>query len=260
MSFFKKVLGSVGIGAAKVDALLDHNELSPGETLSGVIKVIGGKVAQEINKIDLDVMCNYTFEYENNEGEEVIEVREYRLSQFQLNEKFTIEPEEEKYLPFAFQLELEAPISVGHSRTWLETNLDIDMAIDKTDKDYIYVVPSELQQAVINALCNLGFELYHADCEGVESAKFSRLPFVQELEFKTTSGDFHGKFDEVELVFFNKGAQLEVVFEIDRKARGFAGFFKESLDLDESKVRLVVTQDNIEALESIIYDMLEANT
>ncbi|NOU49087.1 sporulation protein [Pseudoalteromonas sp. JBTF-M23] len=259
MSFFKKVLGSVGIGAAKVDAVLDHNELSPGEELTGVIKVVGGKVAQEINKIDLDVMCNYTVEYEDDEGEEVTEVREHTLSRFQIKEKFTIEPGEEKHFSFSFDLEEETPITVGHSKTWLETNLDIDMAIDKTDKDYVFVVPTELQQTVIDALQDLGFKLYDADCEGVDSVSFSRLPFVQELEFKTISGDFHGKFDEVEVVFLNRGYQLDVIFEIDRKARGFSGFFKEAFDLDESKVRLVVTEDNLEEVEDIIYDLLEAN-
>ncbi|WP_105168224.1 sporulation protein [Pseudoalteromonas sp. T1lg23B] len=260
MSFFKKVLSSVGIGAAKIDAVLDHNEVAPGDELTGVIKVVGGNVAQEINKIDLDVVCNYTVEVETEDDEVVTEVREYTLSRFVLDEKFTIEPAEHREFPFVLELSEDAPITVGHSKTWLETNLDIDMALDKSDKDYVYVVPNTLQQAVIDALEALGFKLYEADCEGIDSVSFAKLPFVQELEFKTISGQFHGRFDEVELVFFNRGEQLEVIFEIDRKARGFVSFFKEALDLDESKARLVIADDDLEHLEDMISQLLEQHS
>ncbi|CAM4006699.1 sporulation protein [Pseudoalteromonas byunsanensis] len=257
MSFFKKVLSSVGIGAAKIDAVLENNEAAPGDELTGVIKVVGGSVAQEINKIDLDVVCNYTVEVEMEDDKVVTEVREYTLSRFVLDEKFTIEPGEQKQFPFVLELAEDAPITVGHSKTWLETNLDIDMALDKSDKDYLYVVPNALQQAVIDALQALGFTLYESDCEGIDSVSFSNLPFVQELEFKTTCGKFHGHFDEVELVFFNRGEQLEAIFEIDRKARGFVGFFKEAMDLDESKARLVINEGDLAHLEGMISDLLE---
>ncbi|TMO60273.1 sporulation protein [Pseudoalteromonas aurantia] len=260
MSFFKKVLGTVGIGAAKVDAILEYNQIAPGEEISGTVKIVGGKIEQEINKIDLNVVCNYTVEKENDDGESVTINKNHTLAKYHINESFTISPSEEKLIPFAFDLALEAPITVGQSRTWLTTNLDIDMALDKSDKDFIHVTPTELQQAVIDSLEELGFKLYESDCEGIESASFSRLPFVQELEFKTISGDFHGRFDEVEIVFFNRGEQLEVIFEIDRKAKGLMGFFAEALDLDESNARLVVTEDDIEDLEDHIYTILEANS
>ncbi|MCO7190779.1 MULTISPECIES: sporulation protein [unclassified Pseudoalteromonas] len=259
MSFFKKALGAVGIGAAKVDTLLDHHQVAPGEEISGTVKINGGKVAQEINKIDLKVMCTYTVERENSEGESETVTKQHTLAKFRINERFAIEPGDEKHIPFAFDLDLETPITVGESQTWIATNLDIDMALDKSDRDYIRVVPTDLQQAVIDSMEELGFKLYESDCEGIEEASFSRLPFVQELEFKTIAGEFHGRFDEVEIVFFNRGSQLEVIFEIDRKARGLRGFFAEALDLDESKARLVIDEDNLEDLEDLIYDLLEDN-
>lgn len=133
------------------------------------------------------------------------------------------------------------------------------MALDKSDRDYLHIVPTELQQAAIDAMEALGFKLYESDCEGIDEVSFSRLPFVQELEFKTITGDFHCRFDEVEVVFFNRGEQLEIIFEIDRKARGFKGFFAEALDLDESKARLLIDETDLEDLEDAIYDILEAN-
>ncbi|OHU88162.1 MULTISPECIES: sporulation protein [Pseudoalteromonas] len=257
MSFFKKVLSSVGIGAAKIDAVLDHHQAAPGDELTGVIKVVGGSVAQEINKIDLDVVCNYTVEVETENDDVVTEVREYTLARFVLDEKFTIESEQHKEFPFVLALSEDTPLTVGHSKTWLETNLDIDMALDKSDKDYVHVVPNTLQQAVIDTLESLGFKLYEADCEGIDSMSFAKLPFVQELEFKTIGGQFHGHFDEVEVVFFNRGEQLEIIFEIDRKARGLVGFFKEAMDLDESKARLLISSDDLPHLADMINHLLE---
>ncbi|MEJ6474050.1 sporulation protein [Pseudoalteromonas piscicida] len=259
MSFFKKALGAVGIGAAKVDTILDHHQAFPGEEISGTVIIKGGKVAQEINKIDLKVMCNYTVEKEDSEGETITVTKNHTLAAFHINEQFTIEPGDEKQIPFALELAEETPLTVGQSKTWIATNLDIDMALDKSDRDYLHVVPNALQQAVIDAIEALGFKLYESDCEGIDEVSFSRLPFVQELEFKTIAGDFHGRFDEVEVVFFNRGEQLEVIFEIDRKARGFKGFFAEALDLDESKARLVIDEEDIEELADAIYDILEAN-
>ncbi|SFD41209.1 sporulation protein [Pseudoalteromonas denitrificans] len=263
MSIFNKVLSSVGIGAAKVDTVLEYSEVEPGGEISGVVKIVGGKVEQNINKIDLDVICNYTVEVEREDSdgneETVTKVKKYKLTSYKIKEAFTIQPKEKIDIPFSFELSQDAPLSVGQSKTWIDTNLDIERALDKSDKDYLHVSANDLQQAVIDALEELGFRLYEADCEGIESASFSRLPFVQELEFKTISGDFHGKFDEVEVVFFARGEQLEVVFEIDRKSKGLMGFFKEAMDLDESNARLVVTEDDIDDLEDSIYEILENN-
>ena len=85
------------------------------------------------------------------------------------------------------------------------------------------------------------------------------MPFVQELEFKTISGDFHKKLDEVEVVFFPRGEQLEIIFEIDRKAKGIMGFFKEALDLDESNARLVVSAADVDSLTDDIYQIIDNN-
>ncbi len=262
MSFFKKVLGSVGIGAAKVDAILDETVLAPGETITGVVKVLGGKVEQKINKIDLDLNCHYTVEKEREDSEGDVETytvrKTHTLSRFVIEEPFVILPGETKEFSIEFDLSLHSPLSIGKSKTWLETNLDIDMALDKEDKDYLNVVPSDLQQAVIDAMESLGFQLFEADCEGVERVSFSRLPFVQELEFVPYSGEFKGQFDEVEIVFAYKDEEtLEVLLEIDRRAKGLKGLFREVFDLDESNARIVVTGDNLEDVEGELYDLLE---
>ena len=67
MSFFNKVLGAVGIGAAKIDTLLTNTEVEPGGEVSGIVRITGGKTEQNIKKIDLDLVCNYTVEIEEDD-------------------------------------------------------------------------------------------------------------------------------------------------------------------------------------------------
>jgi len=40
------MFSSVGIGAAKVDTILDYTDVEPGGEISGIVKITGGKVEQ----------------------------------------------------------------------------------------------------------------------------------------------------------------------------------------------------------------------
>ena len=261
MSFFKKALSAVGIGAAKVNAILDSTAIGPGEVLSGVVQIKGGKAEQSINKIDLDIRCNYFVEEErerkisDDEYETYTEIveRHATLAAFDIKEAFVIQPGEEKEIQFEMTMPLDSPLTLGRSETWLATNLDIDFALDKQDKDYIQVQPNEMQQAVFNALSQLGFSLHDAENEAVRSF---HLPFVQELEFKPMAGDFAGRLDELEVIFVNYPDAIEIRMEVDRKARGIGGFFAEMFDLDESKVKVRIAAEDIDNVEEILNQLI----
>ncbi len=259
MSFFKKVLSKVGIGAAKIDAVLDQTELHPGQTISGYINITGGNAAQQINKIDLNVFSNYFAEEEYEEDDEthtrIIE-RQAIITAHKISQSFEIAAEENKQIPFELTLPEQAPLSIGKSNTWLETNLDIDFALDKHDKDYIKVVASPLQEATLDALLDLGFEMDEVENEAC-SSQMSRLPFIQEFEFKARTGDFAGKLDELELIMIARNNSLDLHLEIDRRARGFSGFFAEALGRDETNVRLNINDDNITEISDMLYDVID---
>lgn len=261
MSFFKKVLSSVGIGAAKVDAVLDATDFAAGDTLSGVVHITGGNAPQSINKIDLDVRCNYFAEeeYEVRRDDDVeyetrIVERDATLVSYDIGESFEIQPGEQKQIPFRIELPLDAPLTLGKSSTWLQTNLDIDFALDKKDKDYIHIVPNAFQQQVLSAIESLGLRLHEAECE--ESRQF-HLPFVQELEFKAYGGRFAGRIDELEIIFMNYPNKIAVLMEVDRAARGVKGFFSEMLDMDESKVAVEFDDTNIADAESMLRELID---
>ena len=100
---FKKFLASVGIGSAKVDTVLATEDFIQGGEVEGQIEAKGGDVEQEISGITLKLMTLKKVESEEHGTSYVSHV----LESFVLAEKFTLEPKEEKVIPFSFQLHPE---------------------------------------------------------------------------------------------------------------------------------------------------------
>lgn len=234
MSMFKKLLASIGIGAAKVDARLYDDSLVPGEMLNGEVYISGGDVSQEIDDIYLYVATQYKREVDDSTV-----TQECVLVKYCLSERFQLQPNEEKIIPFSFQLPYETPLTVGNQPVYLRTGLDISSAIDPNDTDYLQVRPHPLMQRVLDAIENLGFQLAKVDCE--YNPRFGgSYPFVQEFEFRPT-GKYRSRLDELEVIFSLNANELEVFLELDKRARGFGSFLEEAFDMDERYVRLWVT-------------------
>jgi sporulation-control protein len=81
-----------------------------------------------------------------------------------------------------------------------------------------------------------------ADNEELPHRLRRRLPFGQEIEFVAVSGEFRGKFDEVELVMFPSEDDVDLLLQVDRRARGLSSFLSEQLGTDESYARLTVPE------------------
>ncbi|RXT07975.1 sporulation protein [Ammoniphilus sp. CFH 90114] len=230
MSFFDKVKASIGIGAAKVDAKLDKNTYTAGENLTGTLLIQGGNIDQEINGIDLRLVTEVIKEVDDKKVKQNVSFMSHRAVS-----GFTIARGERKDLSFSFPIPMDTPITIGNSKIWLQTAMDISLAMDPTDRDFVTIRPHEAVQTVLEATQSLGFTLRKA-----ENLPFGRssIGLIQEFEFVPTSGAFRGKLDEIELVFFVQRDGIRVMMEIDRKARGLVSFLAESLDLDESKVSI----------------------
>lgn len=265
MSLFKKVLSSVGIGSAKVDAIVDNERTTPGELIQGHVEVQGGKVAQAINHIKLEVRCYYYSEetyYETDEdGEESEHTRRIRneaiLASYKLTDAFTTDIGQTQRFDFSIELPFYAPLSFGDARIWLRTDLDIAAAIDKSDKDTLEVLPTPRQQQLLDAMNALGFVLAEVECE--EGRQFGQ-PYVQEFEFKPQQGEFRGRVDEVEVLMVSHPDRLELLIEIDRRARGFSGFFSEISGRDETKLWLDIEDMEQAEVTALLYNVIDANS
>jgi sporulation-control protein len=116
------------------------------------------------------------------------------------------------------------------------------MAIDPSDSDSITVRPNRTMRSVLDSMTSLGFRMKDAENEELPYRLRRRLPFGQELEFVAGSGEFRGRFDEVELVMFPSADSVELFLQIDRRARGLGSFLSEAAGTDESYASLTVPE------------------
>lgn len=225
------------------------------------MQVDAGSVEQIINHITINVCCHYRVEetyYEKDEdGEEYERTRIIRcvatLAKYKVTGQFTTEVNQQKRFDFEITLPVYSPLSFGDAHIWLHTDLDIASAIDKSDKDTLNVLPTARQQLLFNAMEDLGFSLVEVECE--EGRQLGQ-PFIQEFEFKPRRGPFRGKVDEVEVLMVSHDDCLEVLIEIDRRSRGFSGFFQEVFDRDESKLWLDIEDTEQEAVTALLEEVI----
>ncbi|MCG8563558.1 MAG: sporulation protein [Desulfobacterales bacterium] len=239
---FKKLFAKVGIGAAKVDAVLDTDHFAPGGRVEGRVLISGGKVEQEVSAITLKLMT-----LAQEEGEDMDLELGHAIAEYRVADPFTLQPGDEKEMPFSFDLHPETPMTVlevGNNRckVWLETALDIEMAMDPTDRDYLNIHPAPVVHHFIDAMEKNGFKMVKADVEkgflrgdGFES----QSGCYQELEFKPTGFGF-SSVKEVEFSFILNGDQVHVLVELDR---AFVGDGYRSLTLAST-----ADYDQVEAL------------
>jgi sporulation-control protein len=248
MSFFKKTLASFGIGSAKVDSVLQQEVLIPGQNVDIKIHVYGGSSEQEIDNIDLKLFCRYVREVpvdneDNDEyegGQTEKQNVKYELASWQLPYAFTIEPGEDRTFDVNLPIPWNTPVTIGDANVWLETGLDISMAIDPTDKDTLTVRPDPLMDGIFTALEEQGLRIRQVECE--EADGFA-LPFVQEFEFVPTTGPYHGRWRELEIVAYRDEGELQLWFEVDRQKKGIGGMLAGLIGGNELNRHLVLTSN-----------------
>ncbi|SDN63086.1 sporulation-control protein [Psychrobacillus sp. OK028] len=245
MSFFNKVLASIGVGGAKVDTKLEKSEFTAGEKMQGVVEVIGGNLEQQIDAIYLTVNTTYIRESNDRKHTDVAAIQKYKVI-----EPFTIGANEKKVIPFSMTLPEDTPVTYGSTRVWVSTGLDIKNSVDPTDKDYITVRPTRLAGVILEAVEQLGFKLRKVECEKASYKLGSRYPFVQEFEFVPISGFYRKKLDELEILFLSQSTHsAEILMQVDRRARGLGGLLAEALEMDEKFIRMSLNSQDIPTIK-----------
>lgn len=250
MSFFKKMLASVGIGSAQINTELDADEVQLGGEISGTIYVEGGQTDQSIGNIYLKLKTNYLRESNDHKFRETGTIAKYLVA-----EGFPLRAGERKQIPFRFRLPEQMPVSLRNVPIWVESGLDIEMAVDPKDEDLIQVVPDAKMQTVLDAVDLLGFRLREVTNDYAPRLG-GALPFVQEFEYVPGS-KFRGYLDELEILFFPRGEALELVLQVDRRARGLSGLFAEAMELDERFVRVPLSREELQRGPQAVAGLLE---
>jgi len=234
---FRRLLSSIGIGAARVETRLERSDLAPGDEVRGVVEIQGGDSDTEIDGIRLEVQTHYKRE----SGDDTV-TETGTIEHFQVAGHTVVKARNSDELPFSFALPYDTPLTLGRSSVWVRTALDVKMAMDPSDSDAISVRPTDTQQKVLDAFKRLGFILREADNEDLPHRLRRNLPFAQEFEFVARGGEFQGRFDEIEMVMFPSAGSVDVVLQMDRRARGLGSFFSEQMGTDESYAGLTVSE------------------
>jgi sporulation-control protein len=208
---FDKVLASVRIGGAEVDALLDKDSVEPGETLPTRVVVDGGKTDQDIEHIDLELRTRR----ERGETHDT-----YEISSTRVTGAFTIGAGERRVFETDLPIHPETPVTAveaphDQSEVWIDSDLAIDRAIDADDSDQLAVEPTAPMQALLDAVSQAGHELHAITVDDdriVAGDVRADLPVDQEFVFRPVEDR---AYSEIEVHFLPGGETTQVLVEFD---------------------------------------------
>ncbi len=214
---FKRLLGALGVGGPTVDTVLDPTPVRPGGTLTGRVRLVGGKADFEIEHITLELVARVETEHEGGESEGIV-----AFDRFTVGGGFRLAEGEQRSVPFSVTLPWETPVTELHGQSLgvvlgVRTELSVAGAKDKGDLDQLIVAPLPVHEAVLEAFGGLGFGFRSADLEyGRIGGTGQQLPFYQEIEL-TPSPRYAQQVDEIELTFLANPGGMEVVLEADKR-------------------------------------------
>ncbi|MGW0707576.1 sporulation protein [Streptomyces sp. NPDC002643] len=235
---FKRLLGSLGVGGPTVDTVLDPGTVRPGGTLTGRVHLKGGDADFDIEQITLELVARVEAEQEEGESEGVAV-----FDRATVGGGFRLAEGEVREVPFTLALPWETPITELYGQALgivlgVRTELAVAGAKDKGDLDQLNVGPLPVQEAILEALGQLGFGFRSADLEyGRINGTGQQLPFYQEIEL-TPAPQYAGQVNEIELTFLATPGGMDVVLEADKRG----GLFSEGHD---TLTRFTVSHDGV---------------
>ncbi|ARQ67590.1 sporulation protein [Streptomyces marincola] len=221
---FKRLLGSLGVGGPTVDTVLDGGPVLPGGQLNGHVHLEGGNADVDIEHITLELLAHV--EAEGHDGEE--QEGSVIFERFTVAGAFRLGEGERTSVPFSVILPWETPVTELYGQPLgivlgVRTELSVAGARDKGDLDPLTVGVLPAQEAVLEALGNLGFGFVSADLElGQIHGTGQQLPFYQEIELTPPPHLAHA-VNEIEVTFLASPGGVEVVLEADKRGGLFTG-------------------------------------
>ncbi|MET8819001.1 MULTISPECIES: sporulation protein [Streptomyces] len=214
---FKRLLGSLGVGAPTIDTVLEPAPVVPGGALGGQVHLKGGQADFDIEHITLDLVARVEVEHAEGESEGTVV-----FDRFTVGGGFRLAAGESRSVPFGVTLPWETPVTELYGQPLgivlgVRTEVAVAGAKDQGDLDPLTVTPLPAQEAILEAFGQLGFGFKSADLEyGHIGGTGQLLPFYQEIELHPAPQYAH-QVNEVELTFLAGPGGLEVVLEADKR-------------------------------------------
>lgn len=225
---FKSFLASLGVGAAKIDLILNRDVLVMGEEATGKIVLKGGEVEQRIEGLSVEFCLASSYK----KGDRRVNVNEKIAAIPITTETFTVAPDQVKEYPFSFTCPDYLPVSSVNTRYYFQANLEIKKGLDAQDRDYVEVHPSGLQKNFLDGFKALGFVHRGEGYTGSSDQGYQIIQFHPTTWLK-------GEYDEIVFKYQPHATQHGVsgFFELDKRTSGLLGMIADELDLDEKKGR-----------------------
>lgn len=125
----RKYMSLLGIGAAKIDLVLPKETYQAGEKIEACFFIQGGTVAQQIARIE----CDLLLENHLKETSQLIEASTIFSSR-------VILADELNKVPFAFSLPEAPPLPDKNESYRFKTKLVFDKGTESIDQDWIKIV------------------------------------------------------------------------------------------------------------------------
>lgn len=219
---FKRLLGSLGVGGPSVDTVLDPGVAVPGGVVRGQVHLKGGGSDFDIEQINLELVARVEAETDGAEHEGTVV-----FERFTVGGGFRLAEGEQRSVLFSVTLPWETPVTELYGQPLgvvlgLRTELAVAGAKDKADLDPLVVGPLPVQEAILEALGQLGFDFRSADLEyGRIGGTGQQLPFYQEIELAPSPRYAHA-VNEIEVTFLAQPGAVEVVLEADKRGGLFS--------------------------------------
>lgn len=220
---FKRMLSAFGVGGPSVDTVLDSPHATPGQVVTGQVRIQGGSNDAHIDQIVLSLVTRVEVEHGDHEFGGVSEFLRVVVAQ-----GVRVPAGQQMAVPFQLPIPWETPITAVGGQplpgmtVGVRTELVISGAPDKGDLDPLLVGPLPSQDRVLEAFGQLGFQFRSADVEaGRIHGVNQELGFYQEIEF-FPPGQYAGRVNQVELTFVTNPHELVVVLEADKRGGMFS--------------------------------------
>ncbi|PZE19624.1 sporulation protein [Paenibacillus xerothermodurans] len=234
---FKKMFAKLGVGAAKIDFVLDQPEVALGDSLSGEFRITGGSVQQKINRVDVDLVLQL-----NLKGTAISKV----IASIPVSSSFTTQEGENKVIPFTYAVPNDILISSSGISYHLASRLDIAEGVDTSDNDYVQILPPRKFQTIFKAMDAMGFR------EKPDSGNFNG--YSQEFEFFPT-GMFRNEVREVEFVAAIEPEGIRLLLEVDLPPSAF-GKRELKQEVFFHNAELDSVEQTVNKMQTAIQDMM----
>ncbi|WP_212962333.1 sporulation protein [Cohnella xylanilytica] len=236
MSIYERMMNRSG--GVQVNALLDApHGVRSGEELPGTVVLKGGRETRQVTAIEFQLSTEFLCE----DDMEVVKERGV-IYRYSIPARIIVGPGEEKRIPFRLPIPPWAPISMESSAIWLETVVDVEQELSRSDRDEVRVLPHPIVQCFLDAVKLLGLRLEEVEIMRVPHLR-PEFPYVQEFEFKPR---LPSALEEIEFYYTADGSgQVDFYLEIDRHSRGRGSLFSRAFEEDERHIALTLTEDDI---------------